>query len=155
MVGAPLAVALAPALAADPLAPGSTDATLTLGPVIAPHAIDPLHALPDPLAPASTDTTLTPDTIDPLHAPPDTLAPASTDTTLAPGPVVAPDTIDPLHAPPDTLVPGAGAGGGLNRIAPLHGLAALAAHRLKAVNAEVFRHHPLRMLRAVPLMIPY
>ena len=110
MVGATLAVALAPALAADPLAPGSTDATLTLGPVIAPHAIDPLHAPPDPLATASTDA---------------------------------------------TLVPGAGAGGGLNLIDPLHGLADLAAHRLKAVNAEVFRRDPLRMLRAVRLMMRY
>jgi len=155
IVGATLAVALAPALAADPLAPASTDATLALGPVVAPDTIDPLHALPDPLA---TDTTLAPDTIDPLHAPPDPLATASTDTTLAP------DTIDPLHAPPDplapastdaTLVPGAGAGGGLNLIDPLHGLADLAAHRLKAVNAEVFRRDPLRMLRAVRLMMRY
>ena len=110
MVGATLAVALAPALAADPLAPGSTDATLTLGPVVAPHAIDPLHAPPDPLAPASTDATLAPDTR---------------------------------------------TGGGLNLIDPLHGLADLAAHRLKAVNAEVFRRDPLRMLRAVRLMMRY
>src|SRR6266849_2153145 len=54
-----------------------------------------------------------------------------------------------------TLVPGAGAGGGLNLIDPLHGLADLAAHRLKAVNAEVFRRDPLRMLRAVRLMMRY
>src|SRR5258707_686350 len=115
MVGATLAVALAPALAADTLTPGSTDATLTLGPVLAPAAIDPLHAPPDPLAA-------------------DTLVPASTDATLAPG---------------------AGAEGGLNLIDPLHGLADLAAHRLKAVNAEVFRRDPLRMLRAVRLMMRY
>jgi len=80
MVGATLAVALAPALAADTLAPGSTDATLA----------------------------------------------------------------------PDTRT-----GGGLNLIDPLHGLADLAAHRLKAVNAEVFRRDPLRMLRAVRLMMRY
>src|SRR5260221_6744100 len=110
IVGATLAVALAPALAADPLAPASTDATLALGPVVAPDTIDPLHAPPDPLAPASTDA---------------------------------------------TLVPGAGAGGGLNLIDPLHGLTDLAAHRLKAVNAEVFRRDPLRMLRAVRLMMRY
>ncbi len=67
----------------------------------------------------------------------------------------APDTIDPLHALPDTPVPGADAGGGLNLIDPLHGLADLAAHRLKAVNAEVFRRDPLRMLRAVRLMMRY
>jgi len=97
-------------LAADTLATGSTDATLTLGPVVAPHAINSLHTPPDPLAPASTDT---------------------------------------------TLALGAGAGGGLNLIDPLHGLADLAAHRLKAVNAEVFRHDPLRMLRAVRLMMRY
>src|SRR5258708_36320189 len=84
IVGATLAVALAPALAADPLAPASTDATLALGPVVAPDTIDPL---PDTLAPGSTDATLAlrpalaPDTIDPL---PDPLAPASTDATLAP-----------------------------------------------------------------------
>jgi len=64
----------------------------------------------------------------------DTLAPASTDATLA----------------PDTRT-----GGGLNLIDPLHGLADLAAHRLKAVNAEVFRRDPLRMLRAVRLMMRY
>ena len=80
MVGATLAVALAPALAADPLAPASTDATLA----------------------------------------------------------------------PDTRT-----GGGLNLIDPLHSLADLAAHRLKAVNAEVFRRDPLRMLRAVRLMMRY
>ena len=139
MVGATLAVALAP----DTLAPASTDATLT------PGAIDPL---PDPLAP---------DTIDPL---PDPLAPASTDATLTMGPVIAPDTIDPPHTLPDTLAPGSTdatlvpdtrTGGGLSLIDPLHGLADLAAHRLKAVNAEVFRRDPLRMLRAVRLMMRY
>jgi poly(A) polymerase len=161
MVGATLAVALAPALAADPLTPGSTDTTLATGPVVAPDTIDPLHALPDPLAPASTDTTLalkpvvTPDTIDPLHALPDPLAPASTDATLTLGPVVAPDTIDPLHALPDPLALGVTAGGGLNLIDPLHGLPDLAAHRLKAANADVFRRDPLRMLRAVRLMMRY
>ena len=110
MVGATLAVALAPALAADTLAPASTDATLTMGPVIAPDTIDPPHTLPDTLAPGSTDATLAPDTR---------------------------------------------TGGGLNLIDPLHGLADLAAHRLKAVNAEVFRRDPLRMLRAVRLMMRY
>ncbi len=50
---------------------------------------------------------------------------------------------------------GAGAGGGLNLIDPLHGLVDLAAHRLKAVNADVFRRDPLRMLRAVRLMMRY
>jgi poly(A) polymerase len=88
----------------------------------------------DTLAPASTDATLAPDTIDPPHTLPDTLAPGSTDATLA----------------PDTRT-----GGGLNLIDPLHGLADLAAHRLKAVNAEVFRRDPLRMLRAVRLMMRY
>src|SRR5260221_1461537 len=150
MVGATLAVAFAPALAADTLPPGPTDATLTLGPVVAPYAIDPLHALPD--LPAA-----------------DTLAPASTDATLTLGPALAPDTIDPLHAPPDplaadtlvpastdaTLAPGPAAEGGVNLIDPLHMLAELAAHRLKAVNAEVFRRDPLRMLRAVRLMMRY
>jgi poly(A) polymerase len=64
----------------------------------------------------------------------DTLAPASTDATLA----------------LDTRT-----GGGLNLIDPLHGFADLAAHRLKAVNAEVFQRDPLRMLRAVRLMMRY
>ena len=104
---------------------------------------------------------LAPDTIDPL---PDPLAPASTDATLTMGPVIAPDTIDPPHTLPDTLAPGSTdatlapdtrTGGGLNLIDPLHGLADLAAHRLKAVNAEVFRRDPLRMLRAVRLMMRY
>src|SRR5205085_7585963 len=40
-------------------------------------------------------------------------------------------------------------------IDPLHGAADIAAHRLKAVDAEVFRHDPLRMLRAVRLMMRY
>jgi poly(A) polymerase len=166
IVGATLAVALA----ADPLATGptdatlataSTDTTLALGPMVAPDTIDPLYALPDPLAPGSTDATLTlgpliaPDTINPLHVPPDPLATGSTDATLATGPMVAPDTIDPLHALPDPLATGAGAGSGLNLIDPLHGLADLAAHRLKAVNEEVFRRDPLRMLRAVRLMMRY
>lgn len=40
-------------------------------------------------------------------------------------------------------------------IDPLHGAADIAAHRLKAVDSEVFRHDPLRMLRAVRLMMRY
>src|SRR5258708_2231141 len=59
MVGATLAVALAPAPAADPLAPGSTSAPLTLGPVIAPQSIDPLHPPPRPPPPAPSAITLT------------------------------------------------------------------------------------------------
>ena len=84
----------------------------------------------------STDTTPAPDTINPL------LDPGSTDTTLAPG------AINLL------LAPGA-ATAGLHLIDPLHGLPDLAAHRLKAINAEVFQHDPLRMLRAARLMMRY
>jgi poly(A) polymerase len=40
-------------------------------------------------------------------------------------------------------------------IDPFHGLADLQARRLKAVDSEVFRHDPLRMLRAVKLMMRY
>ncbi len=40
-------------------------------------------------------------------------------------------------------------------IDPLHGIADLKARRLKAVDSEVFRHDPLRMLRAVRLMAHY
>jgi putative nucleotidyltransferase with HDIG domain len=40
-------------------------------------------------------------------------------------------------------------------IDPLDGLSDLQARRLKAVNEQVFRHDPLRMLRAVRLMMRY
>jgi poly(A) polymerase len=40
-------------------------------------------------------------------------------------------------------------------IDPLHGISDLKARRLKAVDSEVFRHDPLRMLRAVRLMAHY
>ena len=40
-------------------------------------------------------------------------------------------------------------------IDPLHGLADIAAHRLKAVDSHVFQHDPLRMLRAVRLIMRY
>jgi poly(A) polymerase len=40
-------------------------------------------------------------------------------------------------------------------IDPLHGLSDLQARRLKAVDDQVFRHDPLRMLRAVRLMMRY
>jgi poly(A) polymerase len=44
---------------------------------------------------------------------------------------------------------------GLRLIDPLHGLSDLQARRLKAVDDRVFRHDPLRMLRAVRLMMRY
>ncbi len=40
-------------------------------------------------------------------------------------------------------------------IDPLHGLSDLQARRLKAVDEQIFRHDPLRMLRAVRLMMRY
>ena len=40
-------------------------------------------------------------------------------------------------------------------IDPLHGLSDLQARRLKAVDEQVFHHDPLRMLRAVRLMMRY
>ena len=43
----------------------------------------------------------------------------------------------------------------LHCIDPLNGVADIAARRLKAVDSEVFRHDPLRMLRAVRLMARY
>jgi poly(A) polymerase len=44
---------------------------------------------------------------------------------------------------------------GLRLIDPFQGLTDLQARRLKAVDSEVFRHDPLRMLRAVRLMMRY
>jgi poly(A) polymerase len=43
----------------------------------------------------------------------------------------------------------------LTLIDPFDGLSDLQAHRLKAVDDQVFRHDPLRMLRAVRLMMRY
>ncbi len=43
----------------------------------------------------------------------------------------------------------------LHFIDPLHGLVDLQARRLKAVDDGIFRHDPLRMLRAVRLMMRY
>ena len=43
----------------------------------------------------------------------------------------------------------------LHCVDPLNGVADIAARRLKAVDSEVFRHDPLRMLRAVRLMARY
>jgi poly(A) polymerase len=43
----------------------------------------------------------------------------------------------------------------LHCVDPLNGVADIAAQRLKAVDSEVFRHDPLRMLRAVRLMTRY
>ena len=43
----------------------------------------------------------------------------------------------------------------LHFIDPLHGVGDIVARRLKAVDGEVFRHDPLRMLRAVRLMMRY
>ncbi len=50
---------------------------------------------------------------------------------------------------------GTGALGALHLIDPLNGLVDLQALRLKAVDDQVFRHDPLRMLRAVRLMMRY
>ncbi|HEY6408910.1 MAG TPA: HD domain-containing protein, partial [Ktedonobacteraceae bacterium] len=43
----------------------------------------------------------------------------------------------------------------LHFIDPLHGVGDVVARRLKAVDGEVFQHDPLRMLRAVRLMMRY
>lgn len=43
----------------------------------------------------------------------------------------------------------------LHFIDPLHGMGDIVARRLRAVDGEVFRHDPLRMLRAVRLMMRY
>ena len=43
----------------------------------------------------------------------------------------------------------------LHFIDPLNGVVDLQAHRLKAVDDQIFRHDPLRMLRAVRLMMRY
>jgi poly(A) polymerase len=50
---------------------------------------------------------------------------------------------------------GAGPLGTLNLIDPLNGLADLQARHLKAVDDHIFRHDPLRMLRAIRLMMRY
>ena len=46
-------------------------------------------------------------------------------------------------------------GAPLHFIDPLHGVNDIVARRLRAVDGEVFRHDPLRMLRAVRLMMRY
>ncbi|TME13768.1 MAG: HD domain-containing protein [Chloroflexi bacterium] len=46
-------------------------------------------------------------------------------------------------------------GAPLHFIDPLHGVGDIVARRLRAVDGEVFRHDPLRMLRAVRLMMRY
>src|SRR5438034_6533769 len=46
-------------------------------------------------------------------------------------------------------------GAPLHFIDPLHGVSDIVARRLRAVDGEVFRHDPLRMLRAVRLMMRY
>src|SRR5712691_10606549 len=53
----------------------------------------------------------------------------------------------PLHfaAPPADLA----------IIDPLHGIVDIEARRLRAVDSDIFRHDPLRMLRAVRLMMRY
>jgi len=43
----------------------------------------------------------------------------------------------------------------LHFIDPLNGVVDLQAHRLKAADDQIFRHDPLRMLRAVRLMMRY
>jgi poly(A) polymerase len=69
-------------------------------------------------------------------------------------------TINAIAAPLDVVVQSfaitslAGAIGS-RLIDPLNGLADLQARRLKAVDDHVFRHDPLRMLRAVRLMMRY
>jgi poly(A) polymerase len=77
-------------------------------------------------------------------------------------------TVNAIAAPLDEVVRyielgdgGALEKGGDGRMArlycidPLNGVADIAARRLKAVDSEVFRHDPLRMLRAVRLMARY
>ncbi|MFL5707309.1 MAG: HD domain-containing protein [Ktedonobacteraceae bacterium] len=64
-------------------------------------------------------------------------------------------TINAMAAPLDDVVRYLNTGQALHLIDPLHGLPDLEARRLKAVDSEVFRHDPLRMLRAVRLMAFY
>jgi len=76
---------------------------------------------------------------------------------LAPALEIPAPEIPALHTPtPHTPVqPAALPAVALGIIDPFHGLADLQARRLKAVDGEVFRHDPLRMLRAVRLMMRY
>ncbi len=57
--------------------------------------------------------------------------------------------------PPSPLQDNEGNDHVLHLVDPLHGLSDLQARRLKAVDDRVFRHDPLRMLRAVRLMMRY
>ncbi len=70
--------------------------------------------------------------------------------------------LETLSLPADTrslpsvaLGPEATEGNALHLIDPLNGLTDLASCRLKAVNENVFRRDPLRMLRAIRLMMRY
>ncbi len=64
-------------------------------------------------------------------------------------------TINAIAAPLANVSQHLQTGEALHLIDPLHGLADLQAHRLKAVDSDVFRHDPLRMLRAVRFMARY
>ena len=64
-------------------------------------------------------------------------------------------TINAIAAPLANVLQHLQTGEPLHLIDPLHGLADLQAHRLKAVDSDVFRHDPLRMLRAVRFMARY
>ena len=65
-------------------------------------------------------------------------------------------TINAIAAPLDEVVRHLEAGDSIRHIIdPLHGLSDIEAHRLKAVDSDVFRHDPLRLLRAARLMACY
>ncbi len=64
-------------------------------------------------------------------------------------------TINAMAAPLDDVVHYLTTGQRLHPIDPLHGQADSEARRLKAVDSEIFRHDPLRMLRAVRLRARY
>src|SRR6266702_3252666 len=65
-------------------------------------------------------------------------------------------TINAIAAPLDDVIRHLETGDTIRHIIdPLHGLADIEAHRLKAVDSDVFRHDPLRLLRAARLMARY
>ena len=65
-------------------------------------------------------------------------------------------TINAIAAPLDEVIRHLETGETIRHIIdPLHGQADIEAHRLKAVDSDVFRHDPLRLLRAARLMARY
>ena len=64
-------------------------------------------------------------------------------------------TINAIAASLDDVIRHFTTGHAMHLVDPLHGMADIEARRLRAVDSDVFRHDPLRMLRAARLMARY